>query len=66
MKFCKDCKHFNHLTFDCVRGKRQIGVDPVNGEAVFAYKVIRFASTERSRLFGCGKKGRHFEPKEQS
>jgi hypothetical protein len=65
MKLCKDCKHYNDIGLLCVRGKRQVGVDPVHGWPVLKYKVLRFARYERESIlpWRCGKSGRHFESK---
>lgn len=60
---CKDCKHYSYIGINCVRGKRQTGVDPVHGYPVYSYKVSCYAGSERESIFPwrCGPKGRYFE-----
>jgi hypothetical protein len=65
MKLCKDCKHYDDIIFFCVRGKRQVGIDPIQGAPIFKYKVLDYAWNQRESIlpWECGKKGRHFSPR---
>ena len=65
MNLCKDCKHYDEYFYNCVRGRRQVGVDPVHGDAVYEYKVLQLARSQRESIlpWNCGKKGRHFSPR---
>ena len=64
-RLCKNCKHYNDFALYCVRGKHQVGVDPVDGRPVYKYKVCDSASMERESWWpwSCGKSGRYFEKK---
>jgi hypothetical protein len=65
MNICKDCKNYDEFRFLCVRGKRQVGIDPIQGAPVFKYDVLDYVWEQRESIlpWRCGKKGRHFEPK---
>lgn len=62
LKLCINCKHYDNFGNLCVRGKYHNSCDPVTGEKVFEYKVLRSANEERASIFPwhCGKKGRYF------
>lgn len=62
IKICKNCRHYDRDFRFCIRGKRQVGTDPVDGSPVHKYTVLNYASSERESWWpwACGKKGRHF------
>jgi hypothetical protein len=53
------------MFYSCVRGRRQVGVDPIHGTPEYEYKVNESARHQRESImpWNCGKKGRYFEPK---
>jgi hypothetical protein len=67
-KLCKDCKHYNDFWYLCERGRKQIGIDPIDGTPTYTYKTLESARGQRDSImpWNCGKNGRHFEPKGKS
>ena len=63
LKTCNNCKHYDNFWNLCTRGKHHHGYDPVTGEKVFEYKVLRSAREERMSIlpWHCGKNARYFK-----
>lgn len=68
-RVCKNCEHFESSAYSskCVRGKRQVGIDPVHGMPIYKYIVNSDAIDERHSIlpWKCGMKGRYFEEKQE-
>lgn len=65
LRICSDCKNFKD-DGRCVRGERQVGVDPVCWRPLYKFKYYGYAFRARGSWlpWHCGKKGRYFEQKE--
>lgn len=58
MKFCKDCKWFQHISVMCIR---PTGIELIYGEKTY---LFNYAIDERKDTGSCGTLAQYWESKE--